>query len=158
MPDAEITRARTIRVKMSKENRMRARVMIAGIAQKYRAAKDAMLSGSLDKSSFEQAYKLVASEVSSIRMEFGSRQKDIEEAWGLVQKRQGDAEGYVAQDLMAIDEVYEQTLASLSERYGKRIAYYQSLPLIKNVDPIIDVAAGLQTSKSCPILERSNQS
>jgi hypothetical protein len=78
MPEDEISRARTIRVKMSKENRMRARVQIAGIAQKYRAAKDAMLSGSLDKAAFEQAYKLVASEVSSIRFEFASRQKDIE--------------------------------------------------------------------------------
>jgi len=130
MPEDEISRARTIRVKMSKENRMRARVQIAGIAQKYRAAKDAMLSGSLDKAAFEQAYKLVASEVSSIRFEFASRQKDIEEAWDLVKKRQENAEQYVAQDLMAIDEVYEQTLAQLTERYGKRIAYYQSLPLI----------------------------
>jgi len=84
MADDEITRARTIRVKMSKENRMRARIQIAGISQKYRLAKDAMLSGALDKAAFEQAYKLIASEVSSIRMEFGSRQKDIEDAWDLV--------------------------------------------------------------------------
>jgi hypothetical protein len=153
MPDAEITRARTIRVKMSKENRMRARVMIAGIAQKYRAAKDGMLTGSLNKSAFEQAYKLIASEVSSIRGEFGSRQKDIEDAWSLVVRRQEAAEQYVAQDLMAIDEVYERTLASLTDRYGKRIAYYQSLPLIKNLkyDSIVDAAN--QTKASCPILE-----
>jgi hypothetical protein len=156
MPDAEIYRARTLRVKMSKENRMRARVMIAGIAQKYRAAKDAMLTGSLDKSAFEQAYKLVASEVSSIRMEFGSRQKDIEDAWDIVKQRQEKAEQYVAQDLMAIDEVYEQTLASLSERYGKRIAYYQSLPLIKNVNPLIDLEGKDQNQTSCPILEASS--
>jgi len=74
MPENEISRARTLRMKMTKENRMRARVQVAGIAQKYRAAKDAMISGSLDKASFEQAYKLVASEVSSIRGEFNSRQ------------------------------------------------------------------------------------
>jgi len=106
MPDSEISRARNLRVKMSKENRMRARVQIAGISQKYRAAKDAMLSGALDKASFEQAYKLVAAEVSTIRLEFSSRQKDIEDAWGLTSKRQEAAEQYVAQDLMAIDEVY----------------------------------------------------
>lgn len=153
MPEDEISRARTIRVKMSKENRMRARVQIAGIAQKYRAAKDAMLSGSLDKAAFEQAYKLVASEVSSIRFEFASRQKDIESAWDLTKSRQENAEQYVAQDLMAIDEVYEQTLAALTERYGKRIAYYQSLPLISNVSPARSMAVASQTSASCPILE-----
>jgi len=74
MPEDEISRARTLRMKMTKENRMRARIQIAGIAQKYRAAKDAMLTGSLSKATFEQAYKLVASEVSSIRAEFGARQ------------------------------------------------------------------------------------
>jgi len=128
---------------------MRARVQIAGISQKYRAAKDAMLSGALDKASFEQAYKLVAAEVSTIRLEFSSRQKDIEDAWGLTSKRQEAAEQYVAQDLMAIDEVYEQTLAAMSDRYGKRIAYYQSLPLISNA-ALKDVA---QTSSNCPLLE-----
>jgi len=53
MPEQEMARARTIRITMSKENRMRARVQIAGVAQKYRLAKDAMLSGSLDKAAFE---------------------------------------------------------------------------------------------------------
>lgn len=60
MPENEISRARTIRVKMSKENRMRARIQIAGVAQQYRAAKDSMLTGAIDKAAFEQAYKLVA--------------------------------------------------------------------------------------------------
>jgi hypothetical protein len=54
---------------------------------------------------------------------------------------------------MAIDEVYEQTLAALTERYGKRIAYYQSLPLISNVSPARSMAVASQTSASCPILE-----
>jgi len=81
MPENELSRARTIRIKMSKENRMRARIQIAGIAQKYRLAKDAMLSGSISKPTFEKTYKLVSMEVSSIRNEFSARQQDIEESW-----------------------------------------------------------------------------
>ena len=73
LPDDEISRARILRNKMTKENRMRARVQIAGIAQKYRAAKDAMLSGRIDKPSFEKAYKLVARQVATIRAEFAGR-------------------------------------------------------------------------------------
>ena len=73
MPEDEISRARILRNKMTKENRMRARVQIAAVAQKYRAAKDAMLTGSIDKASFEKAYKLVARQVASIRKEFAQR-------------------------------------------------------------------------------------
>jgi len=60
MPENEMARARTIRLKMAKENRMRARIQIASIAQQYRAAKDSMLTGAIDKAAFEQAYGLVA--------------------------------------------------------------------------------------------------
>lgn len=45
-------------------------------------------------------------------------------------QRQKSAEAYVAQDLFKIEEIFEQTLASLADRYGKRIAYFQSLPVI----------------------------
>jgi len=52
---------------------------------------------------------------------------------------------------MAIEEIYEQTLASLSHRYGKRIAYFQSLPLIVNLDKAV-VLPAIQTKAICPIL------
>lgn len=49
LPEAEMDHARTLRIKMTKENRMRARVQVASLAMKYRAVKNAMLAGSLDK-------------------------------------------------------------------------------------------------------------
>lgn len=67
MPDDEIHRARTLRLKMTKENRMRARVQVAAISMKYRAVKNSMLSGSIDKAAFEKAYKLVASTIANYR-------------------------------------------------------------------------------------------
>jgi len=60
MPEAEVDHARVLRLKMTKENRMRARVQVASIAMKYRAVKNAMIAGSIDKASFEKAYKLTA--------------------------------------------------------------------------------------------------
>ena len=91
---------------------------------KYRAAKNAMLSGAMDKAAFEKAYKLVARAIAKYRAEFQARQADIEESWNFVVKRQKAAEQYLSQDLDRIESIYEQTLASLADRYGKRIAYY----------------------------------
>lgn len=63
--------------------------------------------------------------------------------------------------------MYEQTLASLADRYGKRIAYFQSLPIIRNLskcykggvipdagndDKLDDCQSQLDTSV-CPIYE-----
>jgi hypothetical protein len=84
MPDNEISRARVLRMKMTKENKIRARVQVAALSMKYRAVKNAMLSGSLDKSAFEKAYKLTARQISQYRSQFASRQRDIEESWNLV--------------------------------------------------------------------------
>jgi len=103
---------------------MRARVQVASIAMKYRAVKNAMIAGSIDKASFEKAYKLTAQQISRYRAQFAARQQDIEESWNLVVKRQQMAEAYVAADLQKIEEIYEQTLASLADRYGKRLAYF----------------------------------
>ena len=64
MPESEIQRSRTLRNKMTKENRKRARVQVAGLTMKYRAAKASMLAGALDKTSFEKAYALTARQVS----------------------------------------------------------------------------------------------
>lgn len=49
LPEDEMDRARTLRMKMTKENRMRARVQVASLAMKYRAIKNAMITGSIDK-------------------------------------------------------------------------------------------------------------
>lgn len=134
MPDDEMTRARILRVKMTKENRRRAKVQVAAVGMKYRAIKNSMLSGSLDKAAFEKAHTLTARQISQYRKEFSSRQRDIEETWNLMVGRQRSAESYVAQDLFKVEQIYEQTLASLADRYGKRIAYFQSLPIIRNLD------------------------
>lgn len=93
-----------------------------------------MLAGAIDKAAFEKAYKLVASTIARYRAEFASRQSAIEESWALILQRQKSAEKYMAQDLEKIESIYEQTLASLADRYGKRIAYFQSLPTIVNID------------------------
>ena len=162
MPEDEIDHARVLRLKMTKENRMRARVQVASIAMKYRAVKNAMLAGSIDKAAFEKAYKLTAQQIARYRQQFAARQADIEESWNLVVKRQQSAEAYVAADLQKIEEIYEQTLASLADRYGKRIAYFQSLPVIVNLNkcfstgiPVADGACDIeQTSTAvCPIYE-----
>ena len=51
-----------------------------------------------------------------------------------------------------IEDIYEQTLAMLADRYGKRIAYFQSLPIIKNLakESIADAAMG---KSNCPIMD-----
>jgi len=92
---------------MTKENRMRARVQVAALSMKYRAVKNSMLTGSLDKSAFEKAYKLTARQIAQYRAQFASRQRDIEESWNLVVQRQRSAESYVASDLQRIQEIYE---------------------------------------------------
>jgi len=118
---------------MTRENKMRARVQVAALSMKYRAVKNSMLTGSLDKSAFEKAYKLTARQIAQYRAQFASRQRDIEESWNLVVQRQRSAESYVASDLQRIQEIYEKTVASIADRYGKRIAYFQSLPIITNL-------------------------
>ena len=60
MPEDEIARARTLRIKMTNENRARARVHVASLSMKYKAVKNSMLAGSLDKAAFEKAYALTA--------------------------------------------------------------------------------------------------
>jgi len=132
---------------------MRARVQVASISMKYRAVKNNMLSGSISKATFEKAYKLVASTIMRYRMEFAARQKDIEESWVLVVQRQSNAEKYLTQDMDKIESIYEQTLASLADRYGKRIAYYQSLPTIVNLTRKTQDAIVPRTSANCPIFE-----
>lgn len=132
---------------------MRARVQVASISMKYRAVKNNMLSGSISKATFEKAYKLVASTIMRYRMEFAARQKDIEESWVLVVQRQSNAEKYLTQDMDKIESIYEQTLASLADRYGKRIAYYQSLPTIVNRTRAAQDAIVPRTSANCPIFE-----
>ena len=77
---------------------------------------------------------------------------DIEESWNFVVKRQKAAESYLSQDLDKIESIYEQTLASLADRYGKRIAYFQSLPTIINTARH-RIDGGTQTTANCPIYE-----
>jgi hypothetical protein len=84
MPENEIRRARTLRKKMTTENRRRARVQVAGLSMKYRAVKNSMLTGSLDKAAFEKAYKLTARQIAQYRAQFASRQRDIEQSWNLI--------------------------------------------------------------------------
>ena len=159
MPEDEVDHARTLRLKMTKENRMRARVQVASISMKYRAVKNSMIAGSLDKAAFEKAYKLTARQIAQYSAQFTERQQAIEDSWNLVVRRQQAAEAYVAADLQKIEEIYEQTLASLADRYGKRIAYFQSLPLITNLDVCPNSATGscLATTQTttavCPIYE-----
>jgi len=107
MPDSEINRARTLRLKMTKENRQRARVQVAAISMKYRAAKNAMLNGSLNKAAFEKAYALVAKTIRRYRDEFASRQTDIEATWNLMIQRQRSAEAYLDTDMDKIESIYE---------------------------------------------------
>merc|ERR1739844_623942 len=114
----------------TKENRARARVQVAAISMKYRAVKNSMLTGAIDKAAFEKAYNLVASTIRRYRQEFSDRQKAIEESWALTLQRQENAEKYLSQDYDKIESIYEQTLAAHADRYGKRIAYFQSLPVI----------------------------
>ena len=73
MPDDEINRARKLRNKMTKENRQRARMQVASLSNKYRAVKNAMLSGALDKAAFEKAYKLTARQIAQYRAQFAAR-------------------------------------------------------------------------------------
>lgn len=107
MPEGEIARARVLRMKMTKENKQRARVQIAGISMKYKAVKASMLSGSLDKASFEKAHALTARQVATYREQFAARQADIEASWNLVTKRQNASEAFVASDLAKIEDIYE---------------------------------------------------
>ena len=150
VPDSEVHRARTLRNKHSAENRARARAQVAGLTAKYRAVKDAMLAGNIDKAAFQKAYGATASNIASFRAQFAARQADIDNQYQLVLSRQAAAEGYMASDLQRIEEIYEQTLAGLADRYGKRIAYFQSLHIIVNADR---TAAG---NAACPIFEQTN--
>ena len=62
----------------------------------------------------------------------------------------------MSQDLNKIESIFEMTLASLADRYGKRIAYYQSLPTIVHVDKDaaeLRVPAPKVTTATCPIFE-----
>ena len=77
MPEGEMSRARILRVKATKQNRMRARLQVTGIAQKYRALKSAFRTGALDKLAFNKAHALTAQKISSFRKEFTDRQQDI---------------------------------------------------------------------------------
>jgi len=58
----------------------------------------------------------------------------------------------MAADLEKIESIFESTLASHADRYGKRIAYYQSLPTIISVAKHRTDLSG-QTSANCPIYE-----
>lgn len=132
LPDTEVHRARTIRNKHTGENRARARAQVAGLTAKYRSVKDAMLAGNIDKAAFQRAYAQTAAMIATYRSQFSSRQADIESSWRLTVARQVAAEGFVTADLARIEEIYEQTLAGLADRYGKRIAYFQSLHIVDN--------------------------
>ena len=149
MPDSELHRARTLRNKHSAENRARARAQVAGLTAKYRAVKDAMLAGNIDKAAFQKAYAQTAANIATYRAQFAARQADIDQSYEMTLSRQRAAEGYVAGDLQRIEEIYEQTLAGLADRYGKRIAYFQSLHIITNATRT-NVAGD---SGLCPILE-----
>ena len=67
-------------------------------------------------------------------------------------QRQNNAEKYLMQDMDKIESIYEQTLASLADRYGKRIAYYQSIPTITNLSRTL-AAGATQSTANCPIYE-----
>lgn len=138
MPEDELSRARRLRLKMTKENKMRARVQVAALSMKYRAVKNSMLTGGMDKAAYDRAYKLTSRQISAFRTEFASRQREIEKTWSLMQKRQRSAESYVDADLQKIEEIYEQTIASIADRYGRRIAYFQSLPIITNLTKLYE--------------------
>ena len=81
LPDSEVHRARTLRNKHSAENRARARAQVAGLTAKYRAVKDAMLAGNIDKAAFQKAYAQTASMIATFRAQFAARQADIESSW-----------------------------------------------------------------------------
>jgi len=55
-------------------------------------------------------------------------------------------ENYMATDLHLIQDIFEQTLAVLNDRYGKKIAYIQSLPVIVNTEKLV------QTVSTCPLM------
>lgn len=163
MPDDEIKRARRQRNAATKQNRDRTRTQVASLSMKYRAAKNAMLTGAMNKAAFEKVFKLTARQIAQFRAQFAARQRDIEASWNLVVERQTNAEKFLQQDLQKIDEVYEQTIASLADRYGKRIAYFQSLPVVRNVaryginriyaqNPL-PTAQPQNNSQVCPIFE-----
>jgi len=37
-------------------------------------------------------------------------------------------------DLLAIEDIFMNTLAVLNDRYGKKIAYIQTIPIVANVN------------------------
>jgi len=57
-------------------------------------------------------------------------------------------ENYMANDLHLVQDIYEQTLAVLNDRYGKKISYIQSLPVIVNLN-----RDGAQDAANCPLLQ-----
>jgi len=70
MPDAELHRQKRLRNKATRENRRRAKAHMAGVANKYRKLKSAMVSGSLAKESFEKGYKIAAMQIATFKQEF----------------------------------------------------------------------------------------
>jgi len=55
-------------------------------------------------------------------------------------------ENYMATDLHLIQDIFEQTLAVLNDRYGKKIAYIQSLPVIVNTEKTVPNVS------NCPLM------
>lgn len=60
----EYARSRIYRNKMTYENRMRSRVYVGALSNKYRAIKNSYIGGSLGKSAFNRAYSMTASHLS----------------------------------------------------------------------------------------------
>lgn len=121
--DNEYNRLRVLRNQWTRNNRMRARVQVGALALRYRGLKNAMVAGSIDKSAFQRAYAMTSGALATYRSEWNSRQDDINSMWNLEVGLYNSSENFMAGDLAAVESIYEQTLASLGDRYGKRIAY-----------------------------------
>ena len=90
------------------------------------------MAGNMENSAFKRGYELTASRLSSYRSQWKARQADIDASYSLSLSRAAAAESYMQQDLFRTDDIYSQTMASLADRYGKRIDYFQSLKIIEN--------------------------
>lgn len=82
-----MTRARILRLERTKQNRNRARLHVQALTLKYRAVKDGMISGAVDKKTFEDAYNLTARQIATYREEWRSRQRAIEDQYKVVLQR-----------------------------------------------------------------------
>jgi len=133
MSDDKIRRAKTMRIAATKDNRRRAKAHMAGIAGKYKKLKSSMLSGSISKEMFEKGYKLAAMTIAKYKQEFSQRQASIDLSWDLTAERQQKGENYMTSDLLLVEDIFQKTLAVLNDRYGKKVAYIQGLPVIENV-------------------------